>query len=258
MIHETAIIEDGAIIAADVKIGAFSYIEKDVRIGARTVLGPRVTILGHTTIGENCTLHANSVIGDLPQDHDFSHKRSYVIIGNNCIMREGVTIHRGTEEETSTIIGNNCTLMAIAHVAHNCKIGNNVILANNTLLAGYVEVGNNVFFGGGSGVHQFVKIGSYCILGGMSVVTKDVPPYSMTMTGLPNVIGGLNAVGLKRSGFTPEERKEIRNLHNTLHHSGLNFTQAKERIKREYTSDIAMDYLKFLESSTRGLCQAGI
>ncbi|MDA3800300.1 MAG: acyl-ACP--UDP-N-acetylglucosamine O-acyltransferase [Kiritimatiellae bacterium] len=257
MIHETAIIEDGVIIAPDVKIGAFSYIEKDSRIGAGTVIGPRVTILGHTTIGENCTFHANSVIGDLPQDHDFNNNRSYVIIGDNCTMREGVTIHRGTKEETSTVIGNNCMFMAVSHVAHNCKVGNNVILANNTMLGGYVEVGDNVFFGGGSGVHQFVKVGSYSILGAMSVVTKDVPPYSMTMTGLPNVIAGLNAVGIKRSGFTPEERKEIKSLHYTLYHSGLNFTQAKEQIKKEYTSEIALDFLKFLESSTRGLCQAG-
>jgi UDP-N-acetylglucosamine acyltransferase len=255
MIHLTAIIEDGAKIADDVSIGAFSYIEKDVEVGAGSVIGPRVTILGHTIIGKNCSFHANSVIGDLPQDYDFCNKRSYVEIGDNCIFREGVTIHRGTKEESKTTIGNNCMFMAVSHVAHNCTIGNHVILANNAMLAGYVEVGNNVFFGGGSGVHQFVKVGTFSILGGLCIITKDLPPYSMVMAGSLNLVAGLNSVGLKRGGFSSDERKEIKDLHKVLYRSGLNFTQAKERMKAEYTSDISKSFMCFLESTTRGICQ---
>jgi UDP-N-acetylglucosamine acyltransferase len=254
MIHKTAIIEEGAQIAEDVNVGPFSYIEKNVVIGAGCVVGPRVTILGDTTIGKNCIFHTNSVIGDLPQDYDFCRKRSYVEIGDNCIFREGVTIHRGTTEESKTSIGNNCMFMAVSHVAHNCSVGDNVILANNTMLGGYVEIGNNVFCGGGSGVHQFVKVGSYSILGAMSIINKDLPPYSMIMAGSFNLIAGLNSVGLKRAGFTSDERKEIKELHKVLYRSGLNLTQAKEKIKKDYQSEISKSFLNFLESTTRGLC----
>jgi len=255
MIHKTAIIEEGAQIAEDVNVGPFSYITKDVVIGAGCVIGPRVTILGHTTIGKNCSFHANSVIGDLPQDYDFCKKKSYVEIGDNCIFREGVTIHRGTKEDSKTTIGSNCMFMAISHVAHNCTVGDNVILANNAALGGYVEVGNNVFVGGTCGVHQFVKVGTFSMLGGLSIITKDLPPYSMIMAGSLNLVAGLNSIGLKRGGFTSEERKEIKQLHKVLYRSGLNLTQAKDRIRSQYQSDISKSFLDFLESTTRGLCQ---
>lgn len=254
-IHQTALVEPGAELGADVEIGPFSVIYGGARIGDKTVIGPHAVIHSHTTIGAGCVIHANAVLGDLPQDMAFKKDvESYVQIGSNCIIREGVTIHRGTKAESSTIVGESCFLMANSHLAHNVRLGNRVIIANGSLLAGYVEVGDMAFISGNCVIHQFVRIGRLVMLGGACAIGKDVPPYCMTRPHGENKITGLNIVGMRRAGIKPEQRLEIKHVFNLLYLSGLNISEAVNRIKREHASGVAMEIIGFIEASERGIC----
>lgn len=256
MIHNTAVIESGAVIGKNVSIGAFSYIDNDVVIADGCKIGPHVTVLRHTTLGENCKVHAGAVLGDLPQDMGFNDEDSYVKIGSGCVIREGVTIHRGTKPGTSTEIGNGCFLMAFSHCAHNVRLGNNVILANGALLAGYVEVGDRAFVSGNVVIHQFVKIGRLAMLGGACGLSKDVPPFCMTRPMAANDIVGMNLVGLKRAGLKPEERVDVKKVFKVLFFSGMNTTQAVAEIKQSFQSALAMEICTFVEAAQRGICTA--
>ena len=177
MIHKTAIIEEGATIGAGVRIGPFCVIESGVRIMEGADLGPHVTIMGDTTIGARTKIHAGAVIGDWPQDLAYEGASSSVVVGEDCVLREGVTIHRGTKEGTATTIGKGCLLMAFAHCAHNTTLGDRVILANGALLGGYATIDSGAFISGNAVVHQFCRVGRLAMMGGMSGVSKDVPPF---------------------------------------------------------------------------------
>ncbi|MBU0679416.1 MAG: acyl-ACP--UDP-N-acetylglucosamine O-acyltransferase [Verrucomicrobia bacterium] len=256
-IHSTAVIEEGARIGKDVEIGPFVFIDRAVELGDGCRVGPHAVIFHDTRIGANCRIHAGAVLGDDPQDVAYGGGQTYLQIGDNCIIRECVTIHRGTVEGSSTIIGNGCLFMACSHAAHNVKMGNRVILANGVLLAGHVEVGDGVFMSGNVGVHQFCRIGRLAMLGGNGSISKDVPPFCMTRTGGYNQIGGLNVVGLRRAGFDPEVRKQIKGACELLYHSGLNVTQAVEKMKELGLEGPAAEFISFIESSKRGICSAG-
>jgi len=256
-IHETAVIEEGAEIGRGVRIGPFCHIEASVRIGDGCVLGDRVSLLGDLVIGTACTIHAGAVLGDLPQDLGFMGVESGVRIGNECEIREGVTIHRGTSEGTMTEIGDGCFLMGFSHYAHNVKLGQRVIVVNGSLLAGYVEVGDGVFISGNCGVHQFVKIGRLAMLGGGGGISKDVPPFCTTRTTGFNEVVGLNVVGMRRAGMTPEERKQVKAAYRILYRSGLNVTQAVEQIRASFDSGPALEFCDFVAGSERGLCGSG-
>jgi UDP-N-acetylglucosamine acyltransferase len=249
------VIESGARIGQNVTIGPFSVIERDVVIGDRSVLGPHVHVLGHATIGEACRIHAGAVIGDLPQDLGFKDEVSYVRIGRQCVIREHVTIHRGTKAGTVTEVGNQCFLMAHSHVAHNAKLGDRVIMANGALLAGYVEVGDRAFISGNAGVHQFCRIGTTAMIGGGAIVTKDVPPYCTVRTNSLNAVVGLNAVGMRRAGLSTEERMGVKRVFGLLYRSGLNVTQAMSRIRDEYPTGVGQLFADFVEQSHRGICR---
>jgi len=246
------VVDPGVRLAANVTVGPLSYVEAGAEIGAGTVIGPNVTILAFTSVGENCRVHAGAVLGDLPQDVAFEGAESYVWIGDECVIRECVTVHRGTEEGSATTVGAGSMLMATSHVAHNCTLGNGVIMANAVLLGGRVEIGDLVFLGGGAAVHQFVRIGRLAMISGGSGAKRDVPPFMMTRE-LSTGIMGLNLVGLRRAGIVSEERLQLKRALKLLYHSGLNVTQAVERMESELEGECVGELCEFLKSSRRGV-----
>ncbi len=255
-IHPTAIVDPGAEIGSGVEIGPFSIISDRVRIGDNTAIGPHAVILPFTTIGASCAIHACAVIGDLPQDLAFDNAESHVTIGSNCVIREGVTIHRGTKAGTETVVGDNCFLMTNSHFAHNVKLGNRVIVVSGALVAGYVEVGDRAFISGNCVIHQFVKIGQLAMLGGGCAIGKDVPPFCTTRSAGINDIAGLNVVGMRRAGILAAGRLEVKRAFRTLYLSGLNVSEAVAAIRREQSSDYALEFCRFVEASSRGICKA--
>lgn len=255
MIHPTAIIEKGAQLGTNCEIGPFAYVGAKARLGDGCRLGPHACVLDYATLGARCTLHAGAVIGDLPQDLSFGGWESYVEIGDDCTFREGATVHRGTDEGSTTRIGNHVYMMAYSHFAHNTVIGDHVIAANCALIAGHVHVGEHTFLGGGCAIHQHVHLGRYVMISGVLGVVKDVPSFCTTsvMT-LGGVIAGLNVVGLRRGGFTPAQRAEIKKVYNIVFRSGLNVHQAADRLRAEMPeSPYAAEYLAFIADSKRGL-----
>ncbi len=252
-IHPTSAIEPGAKIGNNVSIGPFCYIRADVEIGDNCILDSHVTILPYTSIGQNCHLHSNVVVGDLPQDVAFKDEPSYVKIGNNCTLREGVTIHRGTKSGTKTVVGDNCLLMAYSHLAHNVCIGNHAIVANGALLAGYVEVGDRAFISGNCLVHQFARVGRLAMLSGGSAIHKDVPPFCMTRSTTLNKIMGLNTVGLRRAGFTAEQRLTLKRAFKILYQSNLLIPEALAKLETEFESDLVQELCEFIRKSQRGI-----
>jgi len=257
MIHPTAIVEPGAEIGQDVSIGPHSYIQTGSRIGDRCTIGPNVCIYTFTTLGAGCRVHAGAVLGDTPQDVGFEGDESYVRIGDNCIIREGVTVHRGTKPGSTTEIGKDCFLMGFSHFAHNVKLGHRVLVANGALLAGYVEVGDRAFISGNVVIHQFVKIGRLVMIGGGSGISKDVPPFCIVRASSLNGIAGLNVIGLRRAGFTAEQRAEIKRAFNTLYRSEMNFSEAAAEIRRRFPTGPGLELAEFVEGSERGICPLG-
>ena len=253
MIHKTAIIDPKAELGANVTVGPFSYIEGEVRIGNGCVIGPHVSILQYTSISDNCEIHSGAVIGDVPQDIGFEKGESYVRIGSNCIIREGVTIHRGSKTGTATEIGNACFLMAFSHCGHNVKLGRGVIVANGALLAGYVEVGEQAFISGNVIIHQFVRIGRLAMLGGGCGISKDVPPFCTSKPCSPNEILTLNVVGMRRVGMSADERSQIKKAFNILYRSGLNVKDAVGKIRESFSLSPALEFCSFIDESERGI-----
>jgi len=254
MIHKTAVVEPGAELGRDVAVAPFAFIEAGARVGDGAVIGPHASILKGVTIGAGCKVHDGAVVGDLPQDLGFTGGDSYVVIGANCMIREGVTIHRGTKPGTTTEIGDGCFLMSNSHYAHNVKLGKNVIVVSGALLAGYVEVGDRAFISGNCTIHQFVKIGRLAMLGGASGVSKDVPPFCTTKPMTVNTILGLNVVGMRRAGLNPDERGAVKEAFRLLYRSGLNVSQALAQMKPLFPSGPAAEFCAFVEASKRGIC----
>lgn len=236
-----------------VTVGAFSCIYDDVEIGEGTVIDNNVTIYGGTRIGKNCHIYAGAVIGGDPQDLKFKGEKTYAIIGDNTTIREFVTIHRGTASKGKTVVGNNCLIMAYCHVAHDCYLNNNIIMSNATQLAGEVVVDDWAIIGGGSLVHQFSHIGAHVMIQGGSKINKDVPPYIIAARE-PISYCGINSVGLNRRGFTQEQITTIQDTYRILFLSGLNMTQAVEKIcetlPESFERNLIVDFVK---SSPRGV-----
>ena len=255
MIHPTAIVEPGAQLGAAVQIGPFAYVAATVRLGDGCALAPHAVVLGHTTLGARCKVHSGAVIGDLPQDLSFGGEPSYVVVGDDCSFREGVTVHRGTKPGTTTRIGNHVFMMSCSHAAHNCEVGDRVVMANGVLLAGYVTVGERAFLGGGSAVHQFCHVGRLAMVAAASILTKDLPPFCMSRGIENSQVAGLNVVGLRRNGFDAAQRAQIKQAFNLLYRSGLNVSQAKERLRSETGNPFAAEYADFLDHAKRGICR---
>lgn len=255
-IHATAIVNPSARLGRDVVIGPFAIVEGNVEIGDGCTIGPHASILSFTTLGAGCRVHTGAVVGDLPQDISFKNEPSYVRIGKNCLIREYTTIHRGTKPGTETVAGDGCFLMAGTHLAHNVKLGNGVIMANGSMLGGYVEVGDRAFISGGVSVHQFVRIGRLAMLGGGSGASKDVPPFCLTASVSLNRVVCLNMVGLKRAGFTIEQRQQIKAAFRVLYRDGLTVTDAVARMRDLFPEGSPpRELAEFAASSKRGICR---
>ncbi len=254
-LHPTAVIEPGAKLGKDVTVGAFAFIDRDVEIGDGCVIGAHTTLLRYTTLGNGCRVHAGAVVGDVPQDFAFKDEPSYVRVGANCMIREGVTIHRGTKAGTVTEVGDDCLLMAQSHLAHNVRLGNQVVVANGALLAGYVEVGDRAFISGNCLVHQFTRVGRLAMMSGASAVQKDVLPFCITRSVSPNTIMGLNVVGLRRAGFSAGDRRVLKQALMVLYNSGLNITRATDRLEAEFDSELVQEWCQFIRNSKRGICK---
>ena len=252
-IHNTAIVSTKAEIDSSAIIGPGVIIEDNVFIAANVKIMANAYICEGTDIGENTQIHMGAVIGHLPQDHAYKGQKTFTKIGKNNIIREMVTIHRGTEEGTQTVIGDNNFLMVQSHVGHNCNIKDNVIIANGALLAGHVHVDKGAFLSGNVVFHQFCKIGQYAMIGGFTGVNKDVPPY-MTVRG-PSIIRGINLVGLRRAGFTRESIREIKEAYKIFFLSELNKEDALIKIKNELKSEEVKTFVDFIEQSKRGICK---
>jgi UDP-N-acetylglucosamine acyltransferase len=255
MIHPTAVVEPGAELGVNITVGPFGFVAARARVGDGCTLGPHASILPFTELGANCRVHAGVVLGDWPQDLAFAEStESGVKIGAGCVFREGVTVHRGTKPGTVTELGEQCYLMANSHVAHNCRLGRNVILANGVLLGGYVELGDRCFISGNAVVHQFVRVGRLAMIGGLGGVSKDVPPFCTVRSHTVNRISGLNVVGLRRAGLGPTERAEVKQAFTLLYRSGLNVSQAVEKMKAAFAAGPARELSDFVEASKRGIC----
>jgi UDP-N-acetylglucosamine acyltransferase len=230
VIHETAIIDDSAVIAADVEIGPYTIVGPEVEIGANTVIGPHVVINGPTTIGTDNRIFQFASIGEDPQDLKYHGEKSRLVIGDRNTIRECVTMHRGTEEDKNvTEIGNDNLFMAYVHVAHDCVIGNHIILANNATLAGHVVVEDYAILGGFTAVHQFTRLGSYCFTGFATALDRDVLPY-FTVAGNRARARGINKEGLVRKGYRPETIRALQDTYKILVKSKGTMKEKLERV----------------------------
>jgi UDP-N-acetylglucosamine acyltransferase len=253
-IHPAAIVEPNAKIGAGVEVGPFSIIGPQATIGEKTIVQSHVVIEGDVLIGSGNFIGHGAVIGAPPQDVSFSPERkTKVEIGNDNIIREYCTIHRGTAEGSSTKIGDKNFLMAGAHIGHNCEIGNNVIIANNCLLAGFVQVDDGAFLGGGSTFHQFMHIGRLVMVQGSSAFGKDLPPFVIAAE--RNYVFGVNVVGLRRAGFGAKDREEIKAAFKLVYLCGLNVSQALEKAATMKFNGPAREFLNFIANAKkRGIC----
>lgn len=248
-----AIIEKGAKIGKNVTIEPYAIIKGTVTLEDDVVIKSHAYIDGHTTIGEGTVIWPGASIGTKTQDRKFQGEKTYVVIGKNCEIREFATINSSAGEGTTVSVGDNCLIMAYCHVAHNCTVGNNVIMSNNATLAGHVTVGDNAIIGGLTPIHQFSRIGTFAMVGGMSRVTHDVPPYTIG-GGIPYRLGGLNLVGLKRSGMAHETRRFLSQAFRLVYRAGLPYEEALRKIEQEVPQipEVA-HFLEFCRSTKRGL-----
>jgi UDP-N-acetylglucosamine acyltransferase len=253
-IHKTAIVHPGAQIGQDVEIGPHAIVGEGCVIGTGTKVGAYCVLDGWTEIGQRCQIYPGAIIGTAPQHLEDKGEGARLIIGNDNIIREYSTINRGTNKGT-TRIGNNNYLMAYSHVGHDCIVGSGIIMANGVSLGGHVTLEDYVNIGGHTPVHQFNRLGAYAIVGGGFRVNMDVVPY-VSAAGYPLKIHGLNTVGLRRSNFSSEAISILKEAYRILFRSGLNVSQAIERIEREVArSKEIVHLLQFLKTSTRGICR---
>jgi len=253
-IHPTALVDPGVQLSKGVQIGPYTIIKSDVTIGENTIIGSHVVIDSHTDIGANCRIFQFSSIGAAPQDLKYRGEETRVIIGDNNVIREFVTINRSTTADIGmTKIGNNNLLMAYCHVAHNCRLGNFVVMANAANLAGHIDVEDYAIIGGLTGVHQFTRIGTHAFIGGASAVAQDVPPY-VTASGNRAKLYGLNVVGLKRKGFSEETLHALKQTYRIIFRSSLTLKKAIEKVRAEVPDLPEVRHMvEFIERSERGV-----
>jgi len=253
VIHPTAIIDDSARIGNNVEIGPYTIVGANVEIGDNCVIGPHVVLRGPTVLGKNNRIFQFASVGEDCQDKKYNGEPTRLVIGDNNVIRECVTIHRGTvQDQGLTQIGNNNLLMAYVHVAHDCMVGDNVILANNTTLAGHVHVGDWAILGGFTGVHQFCHIGAHAFTAVNSVVVQDIPPYIMAQghNAAPRTI---NAEGLKRRGFQPNQILNIKRAFKLLYRQGLTINEAVGKMRELDAETELSPLIDFVQNSQRGI-----
>ncbi len=240
-------------IGNNVIIEPFATVQKDVVIEDGCWIGPNSTIWDGARLGKNVKVFPAASISSVPQDLKFAGEKTETFIGENTVIRECVTISRGTTDKFKTVIGKNCLLMAYAHVAHDCIIGNHCILANAVQVAGHVVIDDWAIISGASAVHQFVKVGAHVMLSGGSLVRKDVPPFTKAARE-PLAYAGVNTIGLRRRGFTSDKIAEIQDIYRYIFLKGLNNTKALEVVEKEFPKSVERDYiLDFIRTSERGI-----
>ncbi len=254
MIHPTAITDPRAEIGENVSIGPYAIIRENVRIGDGCEIGPHVTIDPFVTLGPDCRIFQFASVGAAPQAVKFKGEETYVKIGRGTVIREFVTINRGTEFGGGiTEVGEENFLMAYCHIAHDCKTGNHVIMANNATLAGHIVIEDGVTVGGLTAIHQFVRVGAFAYVGGKSAVVKDIPPYVIA-SGDRAGLHGLNSVGLKRMGMSDSTLSALKKTYRIIFRVGLTMKEAVERVKAEVEMLPEVEkFIEFIQTSSRGI-----
>ena len=253
-----AYVHPAAKIASNVVIDPFVTIDQNVEIGEGTRIGSNVTILEGARIGKNCTIFPGAVISAIPQDLKFNGEDTVAIIGDNTTLRECVTVNRGTAAKGKTVVGNNCLIMAYSHIAHDVCVGDNVIMSNCTQVAGEVVIDNYAVIGGGALIHQFSHIGAHVMVQGGALINKDIPPY-VKAARTPISYAGVNSIGLRRRNFTNEKICEIQEIYRYLYLSGMNNSDAIERIEAELPASKERDeIIMFVRNSKRGIIRGYI
>jgi len=247
-----AVVSPEAKIGDNVEIGHFCLIEAGVTVGNNCKFVSHVVVKSGVTIGDNNQFNEGCVIGGTPQHISAQPPFGEVRIGNNNVFREHSTIHRSLKESGVTIIGDENYLMINTHVAHDCIIGNNTVLINNVMLGGHVIIGNRAMLGGGAAVHQYCRIGSLAMVGGQAHIVQDVPPF-VTVDGLTSKVVGLNLIGLRRSGRTPEDMKTLKSAYFALYRNGLTWKEILQFFQDNYSTGPVAELTQFLLSTTRGI-----
>jgi len=254
MIHPTAVIDPRAQLGAGVSVAPYSVIGPDVRVGDDTEIGAHVVLEGRVAIGARCRIGHGAVVGGAPQDFKYrSGTPVGVVIGDDTIIREHVTIHRATRADTDTRVGRHCLLMVSSHVAHDCVLGDHVILINYAGLTGHVVVGDRATIGGLSGIHPFARVGAYAYVGGCSKVHQDIPPF-VTVDGNPAVARAVNVIGMRRGGMDPAARRAVQTAFRTLYRSRLSPAAAVARLRAETAAHaLVAEMIAFIETSKLGI-----
>jgi len=252
-IHPTAIIHPTAKIAAGVEIGPYAVIGEDVILQTRVRVGPHA-VIEFADIGEGCQIHASAFVGTAPQDLKYRGERTRIVLGPGCVVRECVTLNRGTAATGVTRIGSRCLFMAYSHAAHDCIIGNEVIVANSVALAGHVEVGDGAILGGLSAVHQFARIGKLAMIGGGAMVPLDVPPYTIAQ-GDRAKLAGLNLIGLRRRGLNQEEITTLKKAYRSIFFSTTPMKEQLAQMAQDPLIPPVREMVEFIQKSPRGTCR---
>jgi UDP-N-acetylglucosamine acyltransferase len=252
-LHPTAIVHPDAKLGSDVEIGPYAVVESDVILADGARVGAHAVLHAGCQLGRGVLVSPHAVLGGAPQDLGWDSAPSLLVIGDHTIVREYVTVHRSSKAGGATRIGAHCLLMAASHVGHDCQLGEHVIVTSQAGLSGHVEVGDRAVIGGQAGFHQFVRVGRLAMVGGKSRIHRDVPPF-IVVEGNPCRARGLNVVGMRRAGLAAESRNRIKRAFRLLYRSGLNTSQALERIRKEIDpSDEIQSLVAFIEASERGI-----
>lgn len=252
-IHPTAIISPDAKISDGVEIGPYTVIGPEVEIGENTYIGPSC-IIEYARIGKNNQIYGHAFIGTPPQDYKYHGEKTYIEIGDSNIIREGVSLHRGSPLTGLTKIGSGCFFMANSHVGHDCRLGDNIIMVNSAAAAGHTHIENNAIISGLAGIHQFTRIGKFAMLSGGAMANQDIIPYVIAQGDRAKPVG-LNIVGLKRNGFKPEIIKAIKYVFKTLFFKGLKLEEAITKLSQENLPQEAKDILEFCKNTKRGIAR---
>lgn len=260
LIHPTALVDTGAELAADVRVGPYAIVGPNVRIDSGTVVGPHCIVDGHTTIGKNNNFYRFCSIGGMPQDKKYRGEPTRLEIGDGNMVREYVTINTGTAQDVGvTRVGDDNWIMAYVHIAHDCQIGSHTVIANSVQLAGHIHIGDWAIIGGSSAVHQFVRIGAHCMIGGTSSIRQDIPPYIIG-AGDPFRPVGINSEGLKRRGFSADVISALKEAYKLVYRRQLSIEEAAAQMahlqqQQPEAQEALQVFIDFLNASTRGIAR---